>query len=135
MNNAKLLLDHSYDLSNKHILKRIKKIYDEFKIDFQVFLDSDNSEGNEFDLLCERYREKLTEIEVDFDLLANYGIKVAYRSISEDKLLCWTLFGDNMIRNIKNNTPNKINYKIVESNKYDSKSKEFLGRYYTLVEE
>ncbi|MNK83580.1 hypothetical protein D3C87_1033970 [compost metagenome] len=135
VNNAKLLLDHSYDLSNKHILKRIKKIYDEFKIDFQVFLDSDNSEGNEFDLLCERYREKLTEIEVDFDLLANYGIKVAYRSISEDKLLCWTLFGDNMIRNIKNNTPNKINYKIVESNKYDSKSKEFLGRYYTLVEE
>ncbi|KAA9007370.1 hypothetical protein F4V43_02465 [Paenibacillus spiritus] len=134
-NNIELMIDHSYDLSNKHILKNIKRLYDEFKVEFQVYLDNGDTDGNEFDMLCDKYREKFSEIRLDNNLLANYGIKVAYRSLSEDKLLCWTLFGDNIVKNIRKNTPNKTTFKIFESDITDEDSKEFLGRYYKLIKE
>jgi hypothetical protein len=133
VNTGYLLINSSYNLSNKHIIKNIKNIYNDFKVDFQKILN-DNEEDKQFDILYDEYRKKLTVIKLSYEHLANYCISVAYRSISEDKTLCWSIFGDVILKNLKNNSPNKIHSEIVEVKKYEADAYEFLGKYYKLVE-
>lgn len=130
LNNGYLLVDQSLVLENKHIIKKIRNIYDEFKIDFQKIFDEDS----DYDVVIDNYKKKLSEISLDSKILANYCIKVAYRSISEDKVLCWTLFGDEMLKNLKYNSKDTKQYKIVESTKDEKNIYEFLGKYYQLQE-
>lgn len=135
VNNGHLLINRDLDLSNKHIIKKIKYIYDEFKLDFKSCLDEKKEDDNkEFDILFNKYKGKLNEINLDRELLANYCIKVAYRSISEDKVLCWSLFSDIMLKNLKNNSPDKKQCKIEEVQEVDNDTYEFLGKYYKLIE-
>ena len=135
INNGHLLVNRDLDLSNKHIIKKIKHTYDEFKLDFKNLLDEKKEDDNkEFDILFDKYKNKLNEINLDRELLANYCIKVAYRSISEDKVLCWSLFSDIMLKNLKNNSPDKKQCKIEEVQEVDNDTYEFLGKYYKLIE-
>lgn len=129
-NNGELLINNIYDLDNKHTIKKIRSIYNNFKYEFQQYIEQDK----DIDVLIEKYKKKILEISLDVEYLANYCIKVAYRSISEDKVLCWSIFGDIMLKNLKHNSQNKNSYKIVECNKNDSTAKEFLGKYYKLEE-
>ncbi|MCE5220098.1 MAG: hypothetical protein LLF98_02225 [Clostridium sp.] len=135
INNGHLLVNRDLDLSNKHIIKKIKYIYDQFKFDLKNLLDEKKEDDNkEFDILFDKYKNKLNEINLDRELLANYCIKVAYRSISEDKVLCWSLFSDIMLKNLKNNSPDKKQCKIEEVQEVDNDTYEFLGKYYKLIE-
>lgn len=136
VNTGELLTNNNLDLSNKHIIKKIKKIYDDFKVDFKKYLDEkkDDDDNKQLDILFDEYKNKLQEINLGYELLANYCIKVAYRSISEDKTLCWSLFSDVMLKNLKNNSPLNKQCKIVKANNNDENTYEFLGKYYQLIE-
>jgi len=130
VNSGHLLVDQSMELTNKHIIKKIKKIYDEFKVDFQKVLDEDSK----LSVILGKYKTKLSEIGLDKETLANYCISVSYRTISEDKLLCWSLFGSVMVKNLKSNSPTQKQYKISEVSRDTTESNEFLGKYYKLEE-
>jgi hypothetical protein len=133
-NNKDLLIDTSYDLNHKGILKKIKGIYDSFKLEIQL-LSNDEKEDNGMSLLYDKYKEKLFEINLQPSHLANYCIKVAYRSMSEDKVLCWVIFGDDIVENLKKNSPDSKKYRVINSNSGDEEAQEFLGKYYKLVVE
>lgn len=124
VNNGQILINRCFDLSNKHITKQIKAIYNQFKTDMQRVLDEDG----DFEVLLETYREKLSCIQLETEHLANYCISVSYRSISEDKVLCWNLFGDEMIKNLRNNSPDTPELEIIETEDGEFK---FLGKYYS----
>lgn len=136
VNNGHLLINNKLDLSNRHVIKQIKKIYNEFKVDFSIYLQNKKEDGgiNQSDILFDKYKEKLLEIKLDYELLANYCIKVAYRSIGEDKTLCWSLFDDIMLKNLRKNSPKNKQCKIIEVEKNTINSYEFLGKYYQLIE-
>jgi hypothetical protein len=128
-NNGHLLLDSQYDLTNKHIIKTIKRIYDEFKKELPIVL---NEEVN-FEIFMEKYKKMIEEIKLPREHLANYCIYVAYRSISEEKVLCWSIYGDIMLDNLRKNSSDKAEYVIVETDTNDEDSQEFLGKYYKLM--
>jgi hypothetical protein len=130
VNNSNLLINNDYDLLNNHIIKKIKVIYNGFKIELQQYIQ----QNKDIDVLIDEYKKELMRISLDFEYLANYCIKVAYRSISEDKVLCWSIFGDIILKNLRQNSQNKGHYKIVETTKDDKEVKEFLGKYYKLEE-
>lgn len=130
LNNRDLLIDHNLNLDNKHIIKEIKKIYDDFKLDFQKIFDEDI----DYDVTIDTYRKRLNDISLDRKTLANYCISVAYRTTSEDKKLCWTLFGDVILENLKANSKDVKQYKIIESTKDEKDTYEFLGKHYQLQE-
>lgn len=137
INNGDLLIDNSLDLSNKHIIKKIKKIYNDFKKDFKKYLEQiqgEDDENGQISILFDEYRKRLSEINIDYELLANYCIKVAYSSLNETKVLCWALFGDVILKNLKKNSPTQKHCKIIQTTKDDKDALEFLGKYYKLVE-
>jgi hypothetical protein len=72
-------------------------------------------------------------IMLDETLLANYCIKTAYRSMSSDKSLCWMLFGDEIIKNLRANSDERKELIIEQVNKLDTDGNEFLGKYYKLT--
>ena len=131
-NNGYLLIDNTLDLSNQHIINKIKSIYSDFKKEFLEVIKLDDEDA--LDILYDKYKEKIFKINIDKKLLANYCIKVAYRSISEEKHLCWVIFGDEMLENLRTNSPKNIQKKIIEVSSGDPEGKEFLGRYYKIVE-
>jgi len=130
VNSGDLLINQDLDLSNKHIMKKIRNIYDEFKIDFQKIVE----EEGKLNVILGKYKVKLSEIQLDKETLANYCIKVAYRTVSEDKLLCWSLFGNYMVKNLKQNSIIHKQYTIEEVEKGKVGSYEFLGKYFKLQE-
>jgi hypothetical protein len=129
INNGHLLVDKTLELSNKETMRKIKKVLNEYNDDLRKTLDEDE----ELDILFDKYKERLFEIVEDEKLLANYCIKVAYRSMSSDKSLCWMLFGDEMIDNLRENSDERKELELVETNKKDEEGQEFLGKYYKLV--
>ena len=129
VNNGDILVNQDLDLSNEKIMKDIRKINDEFNHDLRKTVQEDGS----FDELESRYRDKLEHVLLDEELLANYCIKTVYRSMSADKTLCWMLYGDVMLKNLKDNTDDQQEQEIVETDKEDPEGHDFLGRYYKLV--
>lgn len=129
INNGHLLVDTSLELSNKVYMKQIRKIFNEFDQEFREILDENKNIEN----ILDKYKSKLACIISDVNLLANYCIKTAYRSISSDKVLCWMLFGDIMLKNLKDNSDERKELSIVETDSNDSEGYEFLGKYYKLI--
>jgi hypothetical protein len=138
LNNLHLVIDLKEDCSNSELLKLIKNIYNNFTADYKKILDEDPEE-EEFKLIFEKYEKlmyKLIEKQsVSESVLINHCIKVAYKNKSEDKTLCWALFGNVMVENIKNNTPNRNRYIITDASSKDTDANEFLGNYYKLTVE
>jgi hypothetical protein len=129
INNGHLLIDKELDLSDKQIMKKIKKVYDEYDVDLRKALDEDKK----LDILSDKYQKKLKMIMLDETLLANYCIKTAYRSMSSDKSLCWMLFGEEMMQNLRANSDERKELIIEQVNKLDTDGNEFLGKYYKLT--
>lgn len=133
-NTGYLLVNKKYDLSNRHITKSIRQILNSFKMDFQQVLDRDEVDKH-LSILFDEYKKLLYTINLDYEHLANYCISVSYRTISEDKILCWALFGDIIIKNLKENSKGCTHSQIINADINDAQAKEFLGKYYKLVEE
>jgi hypothetical protein len=129
INNGHLLVNQELDLSDKQIIKKIKRIYDEFDIDLREAIENDI----DISILANAYLKKLNKLNLDEFILANYCIKVAYRSVSSDKTLCWILFGDEMLKNLRNNSDERKELVIVETDKQDNDGRDFLGKYYKLI--
>lgn len=130
INNGHLLIDKEIEqqINSRDIERQIKKIYNEFDVDLRKTIDEDG----DLKSLSEEYKSKLSKIASDENLLANYCIKVAYRSLSSDKTLCWMLFGDIMIHNLRNNSDERKEIELVKVDDHDPEAKEFLGKYYKL---
>lgn len=128
-NNGHLLIDKSLSLSDKDIMKKIRKVNNGFSKDLRMAIENDE----DLKILSQDYYSQLKEIISDEELLSNYCIKVSYKSISSDKTLCWMMFGDVMLNNLKNNSGVQESFKIVETNSKDNDGEEFLGKYYKLI--
>jgi hypothetical protein len=127
INNGHLLIDNSLDLSDKQIIKKIKKVYNEFDIKLREVLDDETN----LDPIIDEFSVKLNNLVTDKELLSNYCIKTAYQTISSDKILCWSLFGDVMLKNLRNNSDERKECEIIETSSQDGQ--EFLGKHYKLV--
>jgi hypothetical protein len=130
INNGHLMVDNELELSDNKVIKKIKRVYNEFTNELRELLDDDDEK---LDSVTEKYKTKLEEIVPDKELLANYCIKTAYMSLGIDKVLCWTLFGDIMIKNLRNNSDERKECEIIQIDENDLEGKEFLGKYYKLV--
>jgi len=128
-----LLINHSYEYTDRNLMREIKRIYNEYAQEINKINDKDKVES-----VRQKYIDKLNVLQsknnLSDKLFANYNIASAYSSVSVNKSLCWYAYGDTMINNLKNNTPNPNSDKrqIVECE--TNEGTEFLGRYYKIVE-
>ncbi|QSF43283.1 RNA dependent RNA polymerase [Paenibacillus tianjinensis] len=138
LNNLHLVINPNVENTNSSLLKDIKHIYNEFSSEYKKILE-DDPEDEELTAIFNKYKEKLLQLSDNeskvfkFDVIVNHCITVAYKNKSEDKTLCWALFGDIMVRNIKCNSNGRKRYTISASTKEDVDAREFLGNYYKLV--
>jgi hypothetical protein len=129
INNGHLLVNQELDLSDKQIMKQIVKIYNEFDIDLREAIENDT----DISILANTYLKKLNKLNLDEHILVNYCIKTAYRSVSSDKTLCWMLFGDEMLKNLRDNSDERKELTIEETKEQDNDGRDFLGKYYKLI--
>ena len=129
-----LLVNHNYEYTNRKLMREIKRIYNEYAQEINKINDKDKVES-----VRKKYIGKLEELQIKneliYSLFADYNITSAYSSVSVNKSLCWYVYGDIMIDNLKNNTsnPNSKNRQLVECEPSDATT-EFLGRHYEIVE-
>lgn len=135
VNTSYLLIDNSLDLSDLSLYKKIRKELNVFvdKWKFAIAQKEEYGEVNVTDI-ANKCLSVLMSIIPDRVLLANYCVKVAYSNMSTNKSLVWQLFGDIMLENLRQNTPQRKKIKIVETQKYNPEAKEYLGKYYQMIE-
>jgi hypothetical protein len=132
-----LILDNSLELNDKKTMKEIKHLINEFagkwKIAIQDKIDKD-TEGdyNNLDVIINTYKNKLHSLISNEEVLANYVIKVSYSNMSISKVLAWKGYGEYIIKNLKNNTPNCKRTIVVETPYKTEYSYEYLGKYYEM---
>ncbi|MGD7047067.1 hypothetical protein FZC83_02285 [Rossellomorea marisflavi] len=129
INNGHLLVDNSLVLEDKSVMKSIKKVLNTYNDDLRDALDNDQ----DVEKLMQDYKKSLLRIVSDEKLLSNYCIKVSYRGLSTDKTLCWMIFGDEMIRNLRENSDERKELELIRTHKDDADADEFLGKYYKLI--
>lgn len=132
VNTSCLVVDSSLQLNDKKTLRTVKHIINEFSGDLKIFCEKDNSN---FDVLINAYKEKLSKIIPDYILCANYVIKASYLNMSTNKVLAWNGYGDIILNNLRNNTPKSKNTQIIEVPEYIDNSREYLGKYYLMMED
>lgn len=135
-NSVQLLTDKSLKVNNREIIKSISKVYDSYTKELREYIDNKQPLKE----LYETYEDNLNDMLNTFTELSkeekiNYCIKTAYRSQSIDKTLCWFLFGEQMIENLKENSGEVKKYKIEEYKEKQDGAIDFFGRYYKLIEE
>jgi hypothetical protein len=132
-----IILNNSLELNDKKIIREIKHLINEFagkwKIAIQDKIDN-NTEGNynNLDVIIQTYKNKLSNIISDEELLANYIIKTSYSNMSISKVLAWKGYGEYIIKNLKSCTPNCKRTIIVETPYKTEYSYEYLGKYYEM---
>lgn len=149
---SSFLINKDIPTDNLHIEKMLTKIYKNFIYEFYSIIDNEdknnkdeqdltNSNGeidkddtdSQLDILFEKYRSIINEIPLEKKVITNYLVKICYKFKNRDKVFCWSMCGDTMLENLKNNSKNNPQ-KIVETSKEDRNSKEYLGRWYKLVD-
>jgi len=137
VNTGCLIIDNNLDLNDKAICKTIKHIINDFSDKWREYLNSkeNNSNNSDFDAMFDVYKKQLEDVvQKDKILLANYVIKVSYSNVAISKILAWQLYGEVIIDNLKKNTPKEKNTCIIEVPYQTEKSKEYLGKYYELID-
>ncbi|MDF2950581.1 MAG: hypothetical protein K0S18_164 [Anaerocolumna sp.] len=132
-----LILNSKFELNDKRIINNIKHLINEFADKWREMINEKSSkqtecEYNQSQILINQYKKKLSEIVTDEEILANYVIKVSYSNMSISKVLAWNGYGDYIIKNLKENTPEKKRTMIVETPYKTEYSYEYLGKYYEL---
>lgn len=140
VNTREYLINHDYPADNKYIKMEIRKLCNDFTSQFYSLIKKNDLEKERddldirIDLLFDEYREKLDKINIDIKLLTNYCVDICYSSKNRDKVFCWAMVGDTMLKNLKNNSIGAKKAKIIESTKNDKDAKEYMGKYYKLIE-
>ena len=127
INNGHLLVDTSLQLTDTTMIKKIKKIYNEFEVELREKLDVDDVN---LDKVIENYKVRLNKLIHNDYVLANYCIKSAYQTTGSDKVLCWSLFSDIMLKNLRKNSDERKECEIIPSTVQEGR--EFLGKYFKL---
>ena len=86
------------------------------------------------DRIYEQYRDKLHNLTGDFMTVVNYAIDVAYSQMNGHQSIAWSMFGSQIIENLKANTKHRVSTMIVEVPDGTPGSCEYLGKHYQLVE-
>lgn len=135
INTGVLLINGKVKLKDKEIMAKLKRLNNEFATEWRQWLfDKDNDDSVDLNIVLNKYRDKLLGMMKDRYLLANYFIKVCYDSVNTNKTLCWYVFGEEMIKNLRMNSPKEKSIKISEVPGYQENSFEFLGKYYQISE-
>lgn len=137
---APLLINHELELADKKIMRQIRHIINDFSMDFKEAVrnkedEKAESDFKEPDMVILHYKEKLSAILPDEELLANYVIKTSYRNLSINKQLAWLGYGDYIIANLKKNSPAAKQAAIREVSQPSKDTYEYLGKYYLLEED
>lgn len=132
-----VILNNDLVLNDRKIIKEIKHIINEFAEKWKDAIqekENNQTEGtyNNLDILINSYKDKLSAIVSDEELLANYVIKVSYSNMSISKAMAWKGYGDYIIKNLKINTPVSKRTMIIETPYKTEYSYEYLGKYYEL---
>ncbi|MDY8023395.1 RNA dependent RNA polymerase [Paenibacillus polymyxa] len=135
VNNGHLLIDKKIEpnLTDKQLMKEIKIIISNFNAKYKQLINQ-GERGKALNNIFTEYEELLHSIHSNKKELANYVINISYANLSSDKVLCWSLFGNEMLSNLQHNTDSKYRYQIEECDKETEGAREFLGRYYTFKE-
>jgi hypothetical protein len=135
INTGVLLVDNTIDYSNQNLIKELSKINSEFAKEWKASLSlKDRGVDISYDLVINKYKDMVLDIPVNATDLANYFIFMVYKSVNTNKLLCWSIFGDCMLKNLEKNSPPKKSIKIELCEKTDSAAIEYLGKYYRMEE-
>jgi hypothetical protein len=136
-NTQSLLIDNSLDLSNIDIICKIKYVARCFLEEWRyVLCEKDTGDTNiDIDCLLGKYHKQLQQIIPNNEiLLANYLIKTCYNTNQGNKHLAWYLYSDVILGNLKKNSPERRKTQIIEVPYSTAGAKEFLGKFYTMIE-
>lgn len=130
-----LLIDHDIETNDKYIYKQMKRLNRDFNTEWSLMLKEKN-ENPEIDLhkCLNKYKSLVLGFSENKKMLANYFINASYGSDSYNKILCWYIFGDEMIENLTKNSPVLKNNKFVEVKNPNKGQYEYLGKYYNIEE-
>lgn len=128
-----LILDNTLDLNDKELIKKIKHLINDFSTVWSNVCKN-KTDKNSLNPIMKAYKKKLDSLIDDSILLANYVIKVSYSSVSTNKTLAWSCYGDTIICNLKQNTPKRKQTMIFEVPEYWDGCYEYLGKYYMMID-
>lgn len=135
VNTSYLLLDNSIETSDRNAYKKIRKVLNAFSSEWMQAI-ADKEEYGDIDIskIVQKCSDELFKIVPDRKVLSNYCIRAAYANMSCNKSLVWQMFGDEMLQNLKKNSPQAKRTKIIETTPYNPDAYEFLGKYYQMIE-
>lgn len=135
-----LTLNHKIDISDKAKSRKIKHIINDFAVEWKngvkekERLKHMNLEDNiNLEALINHYKNKLSDLEQNEEVLANYVINISYNSAMTCKALAWKGYGDYIIKNLKENSDERKRTIIEEVPNYSPDSYEYLGKHYKLM--
>lgn len=135
INTGVLLVDNNINYSNQGLIRELSRINTEFAKEWKssIYLKDRGGDIN-YDLVINKYKDMIMELSEDLTTIANYFIFMVYKSVNTNKVLCWSVFGDYMLKNLEKNSPPKKSIKIDECEKNDKDAIEYLGKYYRMEE-
>lgn len=139
LNTHSLVTDSSYHLDDQKIRMEFRLILNRTSRKCSEILrdhayDDREARENAIQSVCQSAMNDFHKFIDDDKAVANYAIDVAYSRPQESLQIVWQLFGDTIIENLMRNTPHKLSSMIIEVPYETSKSTEYLGKYYELIE-
>lgn len=130
-NTGILLIDNSVQLDNQYLLCQFRKLNNDFLKEWKkTIAEKDKNPAIDLHKCLNKYRSLVLGFSDDKKMIANYFIKTCYKSIDTNKILCWYIFGDEMIENLIKNSPQFYPSRYVEIANKDEAKYEYLGKYY-----
>lgn len=126
-----LIINNDLELNDNNILRQCKRVVNQYAADFKYnvakYPDWSKLQTHE---LIKSYKNTLSSLGLDEELIANYVIKASYSTIAISKSFCWNAYGDYILKNLIANTNPKRNISIHEVPYKTNNSYEYLGKYY-----
>ena len=136
INSYNLLINKAIPVDNIVQLKHVSKLNRNFNKEMSIIsklIDTDKGAIDMLEDLYEEYDKSLMDIFGNRQVAANYLIEACYQNKSTPKTLCWKLYGDIMVNNIKNNSGKEKQTKIIETSYVIDGTYEFLGKHYIMI--
>ena len=133
-----LIVNNDLDLNDKNIPKIIRKYINGYADELKKHINTRDETSGDSDYhftmkaIVDKFKSSLSkEIGIDDEeIIANYVIKVSYKSFSMSKAFAWAGYADYIIKNLKNNSNPKRNISIFEVPYKTNNSHEYLGKFY-----
>ena len=136
-----LLTSQGFEPSDRTLLRLCRRTVNRYAEEIRQHMQAENQADTpkkklDMESLILLYKGKLeAESGCDGALLANYVIYVSYSSLSISKAFAWAGYGDALLANLKENSPERRTVRIREVPVPTEHSYEYLGKYYEYKEE